>query len=72
MTPQRIDAEDIKLCLRSIGDNNAYLRQARDPVEQMIGHLKHYFRPDRYEEGFSLAIAFGRGGSRLTHDHSRF
>lgn len=28
-------------------------------------------RAPRFEEGFSLAIASGRGGARLSHSHSR-
>lgn len=59
------------MCLRSIGDNNSYLRQARDPVEKMILLLKRYFHPEKYEEGYSLDISYGRGGARLSHDHSR-
>jgi hypothetical protein len=35
----------------------------------MIYYLKTFFKPDSYEQGFSLAIVGGRGGARLTHSH---
>ena len=35
--------EELKQCLYSIGDNNAYLYQARDPVDKMIAYLKEGF-----------------------------
>jgi hypothetical protein len=47
------------------------LRFNRDPVDQMIGYLEHFFRPDAVEQGFSLAISGGMGGARLTHSHER-
>ena len=37
----------------------------------MIKYFKVYFRPNNYEEGFSLAIQGGREGARLTHNHER-
>jgi len=60
----------IQLCLYSICDNHSYLRTNRDPVDQMIVYLKKYFHPDTVEEGFSLAIAEGTQGARLTHNHA--
>ena len=58
--------------LYSIGDNNAYLYQARDPVDRMIGYLEEHFAPDRCTELTSLAIGGDEaGGARLTHDHAR-
>lgn len=69
----RILAEDdIRRCLYSIGDNNAYLRCARDPCDTMIKHLHHYFKPERpSDRASSLSITDGSGGARLTHDHVR-
>lgn len=67
----QLTQDDILLCLYSIGDNNSYLLFNRDPVDQMIQHLKHYFRPDISETGFSLAISGGSNGARLTHNHER-
>lgn len=55
----------------SIGDNSSYLRFNRDPVEKMIQYLDHFFRPDKFEHGYSLAISGGMGGARLTHNHER-
>lgn len=64
--------DDIKICLYSIGDNNAYLRAARDPCDVMIGYLHAYFKPERpIDRANSLAITDGIGGARLTHDHVR-
>jgi len=66
-----LSEDEIKNCLYSIGDNHSYLRGNRDPIDKMIVFLKKYFDPDRFEEGFTLAIAGGRGGARLTHTHNR-
>lgn len=64
--------DDVRLCLYSIGDNNAYLRSARDPCDTMIDYLHYYFSPDKPgQKQRSLAIATGVGGARLTHDHTR-
>lgn len=65
--------DDIRRCLYSIGDNNAYLRAARDPCEIMIDYLKTYFGRENCQKDRSstLAIVIGRGGARLTHDHKR-
>lgn len=69
---QTLGEEEIKRCLYSIGDNNAYLRCARDPCDTMIKYLHHYFKPERpTERTGSLSISDGSGGARLTHDHSR-
>ncbi|KAL6070722.1 B box-type domain-containing protein [Balamuthia mandrillaris] len=67
----RISADEIKLCLYSIGDNHSFLRSNRDPIDKMIRYLTTLFHSDRIEEPFSLAIRGGRGGARLTHDHKR-
>lgn len=67
----RLSRGDIKLCLRSIGDNNSFLVGTRDPVDKMIHYLTTFFRPDHIEDAWSLAISYGRGGARLSHDHTR-
>jgi len=66
-----LSSDDIKLCLYSIGDNNSYLTFNRDPVDRMIHLLTSLFKPDEFEEGFSLAIRGGLNGARLTHSHNR-
>ncbi|KAI9204659.1 uncharacterized protein BJ171DRAFT_442325 [Polychytrium aggregatum] len=66
-----LTADGIKQCLYSIGDNHAFLRTNRDPCEKMIAYLKEYFDPENWENGLSLAISSGRGGARLSHDHSK-
>lgn len=63
--------EDIRQCLYSIGDNNAFLAFNKEPVEKVISYLKRYFDPQKYEDKLSLAISAGRGGARLSHDHHR-
>ena len=67
----RISNDDIKWCLYSIGDNHSYLKDNRDPVDEMIHFLKQYFSPDSYKEGYSLAIYGGQDGARLTHNHKK-
>ncbi|KAF8514819.1 hypothetical protein BU17DRAFT_94076 [Hysterangium stoloniferum] len=62
--------EDVRQCLYSIGDNNAFLRVNRDPCEKMISYLKKYFHPTQPGDAkSSLAIRSGKGGARLSHDH---
>ncbi|BDA42942.1 UPF0652 protein [Coccomyxa sp. Obi] len=67
----QLPEEDILRCIYSISDNNSYLLFNRDPVDRMIGYLRHFFRPDAAEPGASLAISGGLGGARLTHSHER-
>lgn len=67
-----LDQEAVRQCIYSISDNHAFLRVNRDPCEKMITYLKKYFDPDHPKDGkTSLAIRSGKGGARLTHDHSR-
>ncbi|ORX44318.1 hypothetical protein BCR36DRAFT_586181 [Piromyces finnis] len=66
-----LSKDDIKRCLYSIGDNHAYLRANKDPCTKMIDYLKKYFKPDKYEPNYSLAIQMGRNTSRLTHNHEK-
>ncbi|KAL0479207.1 hypothetical protein AKO1_008039 [Acrasis kona] len=68
---EKINEEEIKQCIYSISDNNAFLRESRDCCDIMIDYLKHYFSPTRVEDGFSLAISAGESGHRLTHNHER-
>ncbi len=77
---RKLSRDDIELCLYSISDNNSFLGQAREPVQQMIDLLKRYFDPrdgdgdgdrDEGKARYSLAIAGGQDGSRLTHSHER-
>lgn len=64
--------DDIRRCLYSIGDNNAYLRCARDPCDIMVKYLHKYFKGSRPTDvSSSLGITSGNGGARLTHDHVR-
>ncbi|KAH9899505.1 hypothetical protein C8Q73DRAFT_743433 [Cubamyces lactineus] len=64
--------EQVRQCLYSIGDNHAFLRTNRDPCDRMIAYLKQYFHPTHPQDNkSSLAIKNGKGGARLTHDHSK-
>eukprot|EP00945_MAST-04E_sp_MAST-4E-sp1_P005388 g5388.t1 len=65
----KLSADDVRLCLASIADNNSFLRSNRDPVERMIFYLKSTFSPETHTPGHSLQIRHGRGGSKLSHDH---
>ncbi|PRP85128.1 hypothetical protein PROFUN_07199 [Planoprotostelium fungivorum] len=66
-----LKSSDIKLCLRSMGDNASFLIGTRDPVDGMIELLEKYFNPTTPEKGFSLSIQSGHNGARLSHDHAR-
>lgn len=69
---RNLSQEQIRQCLYSIGDNHAFLRVNRDPCDKMIANLKKYFHPtDAKDSKSSLAIKSGKGGARLTHDHSK-
>ncbi|KAJ4479180.1 hypothetical protein J3R30DRAFT_3475094 [Lentinula aciculospora] len=67
-----VSQETLRQCLYSIGDNHAFLRVNRDPCERMIKYLQDYFHPTQVKESKnSLAIRSGKGGARLSHDHSK-
>jgi hypothetical protein len=61
----------IEQCLYSIGDNHAFLRVNRDPCDKILAFLKENFDEKSPKEGRSLAIKYGRGGARLSHDHAK-
>eukprot|EP00658_Telonema_sp_P-2_P020361 TRINITY_DN18054_c0_g1_i3.p1 TRINITY_DN18054_c0_g1~~TRINITY_DN18054_c0_g1_i3.p1 ORF type:complete len:409 (-),score=118.54 TRINITY_DN18054_c0_g1_i3:201-1427(-) len=65
-----IDQEELRQCLYSIGDNNAYLAQFRTPVDKMMALLVQHFDPEQPEPGYELSIQQGAGGSRLSHQHT--
>lgn len=67
----KLSSTEIERCLYSIGDNHSFLREARDPIDKMIVYLTTYFSPDHIEGDYSLAIAAGINGARLTHNHAR-
>lgn len=44
----------------------------RDPCEHIIMYLKQYFHPTQSKDSkTNLAIRSGKGGARLSHDHSK-
>eukprot|EP00981_Chlorochromonas_danica_P000795 scaffold192_cov320-Ochromonas_danica.AAC.6 len=64
-----LPGDTIRACLYSIGDNNSFLNSNRKPVTDCIDLLQEYFRPDKIEEGYCLAITEGQEGARLSHSH---
>lgn len=72
-TAADLTSDDIRTCLYSISDNNAFLRCNRDPCDDLLRLLDEYFGPnsDTTGKGSSLAIRAGVQGARLTHDHAR-
>jgi len=68
---RHLDKDAIKWCLYSISDNSSFLNSNRLPIDKMVAFLKDNFRAEAYDEGFSLAIAGGVDGARLTHSHGR-
>ncbi|KAL0950208.1 hypothetical protein HGRIS_010200 [Hohenbuehelia grisea] len=67
-----LSQEAIRQCLYSIGDNHAFLRANRDPCDKMIAFLQEYYHPTQAKDSkSSLAIRSGKGGARLSHDHSK-
>ncbi|KAL0490091.1 hypothetical protein AKO1_006746 [Acrasis kona] len=65
-----LSEQDIKRCLASIGDNDAFLSQSKHSCDQMISYLTTLFDPEDDRKGASLAIRAGSNGHRLTHSHS--
>lgn len=65
------DKEAILWCLYSIGDNFSFVNSNRNPIDSMITYLKEFFSPAKVDKEYSLAIAEGVDGARLTHNHAR-
>ncbi|KAG5370937.1 UPF0652 protein [Yarrowia sp. E02] len=64
--------EDVRQCLYSLGDYHAYLRANQEPVERMMKYLNEDFDESADTSGeFHLAIRYGSGGARLSHNHSK-
>jgi hypothetical protein len=69
---QPLPSDAVRLALYSLGDNNAYMHQARDPIDRVIRLLCSHFPAAAPESAdLSLAIGGGEGGARLSHSHSR-
>lgn len=67
----RLSEDDIHLALYSIGDNNSFLHSDRVPIDTVIDFLKTHFSPQKVEDDYSLSIASGENGARLSHNHER-
>lgn len=61
--------EQIRQALYSIGDNNAFLRANRDPVQKLRHLLFAHFSPTDPQP--SIAIQAGLRGARLSHSHQK-
>ena len=62
-----LSEQDIKLALYSLSDNHSFLASNRDPITHMLAQLQRHFNP--VDPKPNLAIWYGKGPSRLTHDH---
>ncbi|CUS22341.1 LAQU0S05e03202g1_1 [Lachancea quebecensis] len=62
--------DDIRQVLYSIGDYNAYINMNRRPIMRMLERLEAFNNP-KIAAQYPIGIQYGRGGARLTHDHSR-
>ncbi|KAK9453779.1 hypothetical protein V1511DRAFT_504490 [Dipodascopsis uninucleata] len=69
--PGKISQDEIRQCLYSIGDNHSYLRSNKVPVERIQKYLHQYFHPENIEPEYTLAISYGKGGARLSHNHEK-
>lgn len=66
---RQLPEETLRSCLYAITDNNSFLNSNLRPIQDCIVLLKHYFSSDKAEPKYSLAIAAGSTGARLTHSH---
>jgi hypothetical protein len=74
-----LSADDIRMCLYSICDNNSFLNSNLLPIEECISQLIKYFNPSLPEfagsasnsssSPYSLCIRDGTDGARLSHSH---
>lgn len=71
-----LSADDIRMCLYSICDNNSFLNSNLLPIEECISQLIKYFSPALPEfapeappSPYSLCIRDGTDGARLSHSH---
>lgn len=60
--------DDIVRCANSIADNTTFITLERWPVDRMLYNLTSHFSPNRAQSP-SLAISYGKDGSKLSHDH---
>lgn len=68
---RELSKEDIRACLYSISDNNSFLNSNKKPIVDCARLLEQYFHPTlvAIDPRYSMSIAEGQGGSRLSHDH---
>ena len=67
-------ADALEQLVYSVADNHAFLTFNRDPVDKMIGYLKHYFGPGTRgaaDKATNLSISQGSEGARLSHGHEK-
>eukprot|EP00929_Paragymnodinium_shiwhaense_P041215 TRINITY_DN21414_c0_g1_i1.p1 TRINITY_DN21414_c0_g1~~TRINITY_DN21414_c0_g1_i1.p1 ORF type:complete len:636 (+),score=211.23 TRINITY_DN21414_c0_g1_i1:102-1910(+) len=68
---EELTEDEVEQCLYSLGDHSTYIRFNREPCDRLIAHLKEYFDPKVPQGEYSLAIAEGVDGARLSHSHER-
>lgn len=65
-----LDADAIRLCMYSIGDNNSFLNSNKRPVSDCLGLLKKHFSSEKATQEGLLSINEGLNGARLSHSHA--
>ena len=66
-----LTAEEVRLCLYSLSDNQSFLNTNKRPIEECQALLERYFcEADGADPASSLAIDDGRDGARLSHSHA--
>lgn len=69
--PTRMTADEVRLCLYSLSDNNSFLNTNKRPIEECQRLLEHYFSETHDgDPETSLAIDVGDDGARLSHSHA--
>ncbi|CCH60539.1 hypothetical protein TBLA_0D00290 [Henningerozyma blattae CBS 6284] len=64
------DDEKIRQIIYSIDDFNTYTFMNRTPILRMQRRLDLFLEPEIMKK-YPIGIKYGRGGSKLTHDHSK-
>lgn len=69
--PTRMTADEVRLCLYSLSDNNSFLNTNKRPIEECQRLLEHHFSETHDgDPETSLAIDVGDDGARLSHSHA--
>ena len=66
---KKLTEDEFECIINSLSDCNEHIALNVRPVESMIRYLEHYFKHETPQ--LSIAINYGRGGSKLSHSHSQ-